>query len=76
MFGGAFAASANQVPVAIDSSKVMDATLKEIFAAQRTILDGTLELAVGGGGDYASLPDQVCHTFDKLLQAFLANTTI
>lgn len=61
MFGGAFAASANNAPVTIDLSKAMDSTLKEIFEAQRTVLDETLMLAVGGGGDYASLPDQVGH---------------
>ena len=53
------AANAATPPVTIDPSKEMDATIKEIFAAQRDILDGTLELAVGGEGDYASLPDQV-----------------
>ncbi|KAK3703000.1 hypothetical protein LTR37_014730 [Vermiconidia calcicola] len=58
MFGGAFAASGNSAPVTVDPSKAMDSTLKEIFKVQRTILDDTLQLAVGGGGDYASLPDQ------------------
>jgi hypothetical protein len=59
MFGGAFAASANSLPVTIDASKAMDQTLKDIFHAQLTMLDDTLSLAVGGEGDYATLPDQV-----------------
>ena len=59
MFGGMFAASANTAPVTIDPGQAMDAALKDIFEAQIKILDDTLALAVGGGGDYKSLPDQV-----------------
>lgn len=58
-FGGVFASTANTPPVTVDPSKAMDSTLKDIFHAQLTILDDTLKLAVGGDGDYATLPDQV-----------------
>ncbi|KAK3713318.1 hypothetical protein LTR37_008510 [Vermiconidia calcicola] len=58
MFAGAFAASANNATITVDPSKDMDASLKEIFSAQRGLLDNTLELAVGGEGDYSTLPDQ------------------
>ncbi|KAK5172373.1 uncharacterized protein LTR77_004012 [Saxophila tyrrhenica] len=58
MFGAAFATTGvNQQP-AIDPSKAMDSALKEVFESQRRMLDGILKLAVGGGGDYDSLPDQ------------------
>jgi hypothetical protein len=59
MLGGTFAASANNPPVAIDPSQAMDEALLSIFQAQRDILDDVLALAVGGDGDYESLPDQV-----------------
>ncbi|KAK3705243.1 hypothetical protein LTR37_013404 [Vermiconidia calcicola] len=64
MIGGAFAASASEDPVVVDPSKAMESTLKEVFKLQRTILDDTLQLAVGGRGDYASLPDQAS-SFDN-----------
>lgn len=59
MFGGAMSTGGTTAPVVIDPSKAMDSTLKDIFVAQRTILDDTLKLAVGGEGDYSTLPDQV-----------------
>jgi hypothetical protein len=59
MLGGTFAASANDPPVAIDPSQAMDEALLAIFQAQRDVLDDILALAVGGEGDYESLPDQV-----------------
>lgn len=59
MFGGVFAASANSPPPTFDASKSMDSALKDIFHNELNILDGTLALAVGGDGDYSTLPDQV-----------------
>lgn len=67
MFGGAFAASAKGAPVTIDPTKAMDKTPKEIFKTQRTILHSTRKLAMGGGGDYASFPDQVCLSDQKTM---------
>lgn len=62
MFGGAFAASANNPPITVTAGKEMDSMLKEIFNAERNLLDSTLKTAAGDG-DFASLPDQVsnCH---------------
>lgn len=51
----------------------MDSTLKDIFHAQLSILDSTQKLAVGGSGDYATLPDQVCTTA-TWLSTILANS--